>query len=97
MSTNTINEGSGTVMDTTYINSIVDSFALAMKHKLLLNIHKGKPEPIPIPCCIDRLYEELEELKSALLDTNQHAVLMEAADVACFALFTALNFKGSNE
>jgi len=97
MSTQTKNEGSGTTIDIAYINCIVDSFATAMKHKLILNIYKGKPEPIPIPYCLQRLSEELAELEAATLGTNQHAVLMEAADVACFALFTAINFKGSNE
>ena len=95
----TINEYecSGEPFDESYVDRIVDNFAIAMKHKILINQFKGKPEPIPIPYCIERLEEETNELIDATLHADKTAVLMEAADVACFALFVALNFKGINE
>ena len=65
-------------------------FVEAMTYKLAKNAHKGKWEGLSIEEAFDRLKEETAELQAEVHGTrNMVAVMLEAADVANFALIVA--------
>lgn len=61
----------------------------AMVFKLRRNSDKGKWEDIDIDKALDLLKREVHELVTAIKNGNSSEILMEAADVANFALITA--------
>ena len=71
----------------------VRALAQAMEHKLRANDHKGQWGTYGMaygPYFLARLREEVAELEAAILaGESPRAVLMEAADVANFALILA--------
>lgn len=66
-------------------------FAQYMEHKLKLNDHKGGWEQTSIPVLFKRLREELHELEQAISTEPELNIMMEAADVANFAMMIAWN------
>lgn len=74
----------------------VKSFAQAMEYKLRRNDHKGGWEERDTATLFDRLEDEVRELRAAIEDGNPYEIVMEAADVANFAMMIAWNaLKGS--
>ena len=61
----------------------------AMIYKLRRNASKGRWENFPIEAAFQRLDEERQELDVAIATHSTSEVLMEAADVANFALIIA--------
>lgn len=74
-------------------------FFYAMIYKLKKNAHKGKWEDMDLAKTLARLREETEELAHAISDENPIEVVLEAADIANFALMVsdiALNRRMQN-
>lgn len=62
----------------------------AMIFKLAKNAHKGKWEDMDLAASLSRLREEADELEEAItFKHNTMEVVMEAADVANFAMIAA--------
>lgn len=61
----------------------------AMVYKLRRNKNKGRWEGLNLDNTFHRLEEEVSELKDALKEASTMEILMEAADVANFALIIA--------
>lgn len=66
-------------------------FSEYMEHKLALNDHKGGWELTPLPILLDKLRAEVEELAEAVEDGTNLEKMLEAADVANFAMMIAWN------
>lgn len=64
-------------------------FLDAMIYKLRLNAHKGRWENDGVEDRLPKLLEEFEELKEAVEGGNMIETLLEAADVANFAMIIA--------
>jgi hypothetical protein len=60
-----------------------------MVYKLAKNAHKGRWEDMSLQEEYDNLVKEVEELRQAMADQNTVEILLEAADVANFALIIA--------
>jgi len=69
----------------------VKTFAHAMEYKLGLNDHKGGWENLDNEELFYRLREEVDELQEAIKEGNYINILLEAADVANYALMIAWN------
>lgn len=67
----------------------IAKFFDAMVFKLRRNAHKGKWETVPMPLAMDRLDDEMSELRAAVTNGSTIEVLLEAADVANMALIVA--------
>lgn len=67
------------------IKQLVD----AMRYKLKKNAHKGRWEDLTIADAIRRLREEVIELEEAASRDSEIEIILEAADVANFALIVA--------
>lgn len=67
----------------------VQRFFDAMIYKLKRNAHKGKWEGVNLEQMRKRLSDELAELDLAIADGNVIEIILEAADVANFALIIA--------
>lgn len=61
-------------------------FVEAMVYKLGVHSKKGKWENLPMPRALDLLDGEVKELREAIERGNMVEVLLEAADVANYAL-----------
>lgn len=71
----------------------VNYFSQYMKNKMNKNLHKGLPI-ISVETCINRLHEELKELTDSIdANLDPEEINKEAADVANFAMFIAMNYK----
>lgn len=75
----------------------VRKFAHAMEYKLAANDHKGGWEESPIPKILSRLRMEVEELAQAIEDGNDIDIILEAADVANYAMMAAHNARLRDE
>lgn len=64
-------------------------FLDAMVFKLRRNAHKGKWETVPMALALERLDDEMGELRSAVVNGSTMEILMESADVANMALIVA--------
>lgn len=64
-------------------------FFEAMLYKLARNTHKGRWEDMDLESSMKRLGEELNELVESIGTGNNVEILMEAADVANFAMIIA--------
>ena len=64
-------------------------FVDAMKYKMRRNAHKGRWEDIGLIEAQILLNKEVEELKEAIRDGNMVEILLEAADVANFAMIVS--------
>lgn len=67
------------------IKQLVD----AMRYKLKKNAHKGRWEDLDVANAIRRLREETDELEEAASRDSTIEIILEAADVANFALIVA--------
>jgi NTP pyrophosphatase (non-canonical NTP hydrolase) len=72
----------------------IDHFAQAMEYKLKRNDHKGGWEGADVSGLLDKLTEEVEELKEAIKNGNRYEITMEAADIANYSLMIAWNTTG---
>lgn len=61
----------------------------AMVHKLGKNVHKGKWQDLDLQATIRKLKEEVAELEAAVEIGNTVDIILEAADIANFALMAA--------
>ncbi len=68
---------------------VVEEFAHAMEYKLSLNDHKGGWENCDFENIKERLRGEIEELTAAIDGGNDFHIMMEAADVANYAMMLA--------
>ncbi len=75
----------------TGIDEAVKDFTTHMKHKLLMTRHRTHWSTLDTDLLFDRLREELEELRMAIVHDNRKEIVREAADVANFAMFIADN------
>lgn len=66
-------------------------FAQYMEHKLKLNDHKGGWEETSLSKLFELLRRELDELEQAIGSEPELNIMMEAADVANFAMMIAWN------
>lgn len=73
------------------IDAALDDFAVHMRHKLLLTRHRPHWKRVDMPVLLDRLCEEVEELRAAMRRGDRKEVVREAADVANFAMMIADN------
>jgi len=65
-------------------------FVDTMTYKLEKNVHKGKWEDLDMTTAFRRLMDETEELRHEVVNgSNTLKVMLEAADVANFALIIA--------
>jgi len=64
-------------------------FVDAMVYKLGCNVHKGRWEGLKETESVGLLQKEVVELQEAVLGGNMVEIMLEAADVANFALITA--------
>lgn len=64
-------------------------FIDAMRYKLKKNEHKGKWEDLNLSTAISRLKDELLELEEAISRGSEIEIILEAADVANFAMMVA--------
>ena len=71
-----------------YANDI-RRFVHAMLYKLSINSAKGRWKDIDVNSYMDKMEEERDELREALATDNTVSILLEAADVANFALIIA--------
>jgi hypothetical protein len=71
-----------------YANDI-RRFVDAMLYKLAVNVHKGRWEDVSVQTQYENLLVEVEELRYAMSEGNTVAVMLEAADVANYALIIA--------
>lgn len=67
------------------IKQLVD----AMRYKLKKNAHKGRWENLTLPKAIELMKAEVEELIEASSRDSSIEVILEAADVANFAMIIA--------
>lgn len=67
-------------------------FVSAMLYKLKKNVHKGRYEQdgTSVEQALIRLKEEVAELEEAIAEGNDIEIIMEAADVANFAMIAAV-------
>lgn len=72
-----------------FVRADLQRFFDAMIYKLRRNKNKGRWEDLDLTSALARLEEEVRELKEALAEGSSIEVLMEAADVANFALIVA--------
>lgn len=72
-------------------------FVDAMVYKLKLNAHKGMWESYRDTEAVGLLQKEVTELQEAVLDGNMVEIILEAADVANFAMITAAIAIGDNK
>lgn len=74
---------------------IINKFAEYMKRELENNSKKGGWEYLPDSYLLKRLYEEIRELESLVVDdstASYEEVMTEASDIANFALMIADNY-----
>lgn len=64
-------------------------FIHAMEYKLRLNAHKGRWEDLDIDEALKKLSSEVEELRGAIKLGNTMEIILEAADIANFAMIVA--------
>jgi hypothetical protein len=64
-------------------------FVDAMKYKMRRNAHKGRWEDIGLIEALTLLNKEVEELRVAIIEGNMVEILLEAADVANFAMIVS--------
>jgi len=64
-------------------------FTDAMAYKMVLNKHKGRWEDVNLEEMLKRLKDEVDELEEAIGTKNMVEILLEAADVANFAMIVA--------
>jgi hypothetical protein len=64
-------------------------FVDAMKYKMRRNAHKGRWEDIGLIEALTLLNKEVEELRIAIIEGNMVEILLEAADVANFAMIVS--------
>lgn len=63
-----------------------------MRFKLALNEHRGDIGTVPIDRLLGLLTNEVTELRKAIIEgESQQAIILEAADVANFALAAAIS------
>lgn len=68
-------------------------FALAMQKELINNSHKQGWMLLSDSQCLNRLSQELRELKKSVRENKpKEEVISECADVANFAMFLAHNY-----
>lgn len=67
----------------------IHDFVQLMLRKLEANAHKGRWENCILEDMHDKLVDEVVELNDAIEDGDQEGVLLEAADVANFAMIIA--------
>jgi NTP pyrophosphatase (non-canonical NTP hydrolase) len=67
----------------------IKTFVEAMIYKLHKNAHKGKWEDMTVDTSLTRLHEEICELAQAIDEGNGIETILEAADVANFAMIIA--------
>ncbi len=72
-------------------NKEMKIFTDAMIHKLRLNQKKGGWENKSLPELFDKLRGEITELEEAIGGGNYIEILLEAADVANYAMMIAWN------
>jgi hypothetical protein len=60
-----------------------------MLYKLEVNANKGRWQEVDVNRAMHNMVEEVNELQEALLTSNTVSILLEAADVANFALIIA--------
>lgn len=65
-------------------------FVDAMKYKLRKNAHKGRWETYDQNTAQQLLLDEVEELAEAIKEGNMVEIMLEAADVANFAMMIAV-------
>lgn len=65
-------------------------FVDAMKYKLRKNAHKGRWESYDHDKALALLEKEVDELREALREGNMVEIMLEAADVANFAMMIAV-------
>lgn len=65
-------------------------FVDAMKYKLRKNAHKGRWESYDHDKALVLLEREVDELREALREGNMVEIMLEAADVANFAMMIAV-------
>ncbi len=73
------------------IDEAVSDFTIHMKHKLLMTRHRSHWSTLDTDLLFDRLREELEELRMAIVHGDRKAIVSEAADVGNFAMMIADN------
>lgn len=71
------------------IAPVIHRFFDACLYKLRKNAHKGSLEELDLEQSLKKLREETEELSKAIAEGNQIEVLLEAGDVANFAMILA--------
>lgn len=64
-------------------------FTDAMMYKLRRNAHKGRWEGMTLKEAVERLEDEVKELRAAIAEGNSVEILLEAADVGNFAMIAA--------
>lgn len=64
----------------------IDRFANAMRTKIAIHADKGDWRHVPVRAILDKLHEELDELKRAVDSGNSVEVTLEAADLAICAM-----------
>jgi len=67
----------------------VDFFMDAMLYKLNHNRHKGKWEDLDLKATLKKLRDEVDELEKAMHEGNAIEIILEAADVANYAMIAA--------
>lgn len=64
-------------------------FVDAMRYKLRKNAHKGRWEDTDLDEALNLLRKEVEELHGAIIGGNMIEILLEAADIANFAMIVS--------
>jgi len=67
----------------------LDSFIKAMRLKLQANNHKGGWDQYSLGALFQKLIEEVDELKAAIVNEPVENIALEAADIANYALMIA--------
>lgn len=67
----------------------IASFFDAMVYKLRKNVHKPGFKEVDVKVALDLLRREVEELVAAIHEGNAVEILLEAADIANFAMIAA--------
>lgn len=77
------------------IDRLIAEMSKYIKLKMMANTHKGHPGFIPSGMCFKRLLDETAELFEATAgNLGREESMKEAADVACFAFYCAMNADG---